>query len=593
MINTFHIAAVLDVFFQTFTLAFLAVNKPTSKVEDSTTDQSSGLTNPPNTLSGGIIDPADPAVSVPEGGSSAKDLFSITPESLNPFNKYTDSPSPFPALPEDKRAGIIYHNDTSSSILGSQDHLITAYSPSLLPGNDWSRINVSETNTVEGNTPNTSQFQSDDNSQDGLNILPHPDNQEEGSTHRHKEDSSFDSKDLTLSLPYNSEESNQDISAEGSGSGSGLGNRLDQEFDGVTTVPTDLSAIPNSTITFKVDITGKKSTATGIKMDSETGDDTDETGSKLSGKKCETAAEKDMEGNESELSGKEDIGEGIQDTGIQRVRKVDSETDESARQLDSTAGCDTSKEKESESVVGKITHTETGSGDEIESNFGVFSWPEDIHGSGEGGGDGGENGKGKGKKFSDDKESIKTVSEKESDAKGDGSEDEVVSERRDGLQLSVSQDKPTAMLPLFGSSEENGDIDGHDEESQSTSLDSQIVGLDNFTLEDNREGDRNGGLGSEEHIEGGAKEDSEAAVTRESVHKSTSMDRLLSDAAKSPVLGRLVPLHRLTDGSEATEEQMEGKCSSALIFSSALLLCDRTLLALTCIFLHTSQCYIV
>ncbi|XP_044042754.1 receptor-type tyrosine-protein phosphatase zeta isoform X2 [Siniperca chuatsi] len=582
--KSFTTSSLLRVLMHTTQPMFNA-NIPTSKFEDSIIEQSSGLTNSPNAPSGVIVNPESPD-SVSEGGFSAEgDLSSVTPQSLNPFNEYT---SGSPALPEDKRSGIIFHqNDKSSeehsivrlqmdlehsqisTTLGSQTRLITTYYLS--------------TNTVEGNIPKTSYNQTDGRIQDGLNglnILPYSKNEEEARTDRHKKDhnstsvtSFFDSKSLTLSLPYNSEESNTDRPAERSGSSSGLySNRLNQEFDAVATVKTDLSAIPNLTVSFKVDSTGTKSRSTGIDMDSETENSIDGAGHKISSKKeFETVAETEMEETENELSGEEEV-EIDGDIGDQRVRKVDGETDESARQLNSAVSWDMLKEKEREieveTVVGKTIYTDTGSGDEIESNLKVFSWPEDVNGSGEGGGDGGEDGKGKRKKVSDDKEGIKAVGEKESDDKGDGREDstkEVVFGRRDGLQLSVSQDKPTAEFPLFGSSEENGNGDGHDE-GQNISVDSQVVG-GNSTPDDNKEGDNNGkrsgGLENEEHIEGGGKEDSDVAVIGESLQKFSRVDRLLFDAARNPVLGRLVPLLRLTDGNKDTEEQMEEGSNSS------------------------------
>lgn len=570
-----------------FLLDFFAANTPTSEVDDATTEQSSGLTNSPNTSGGVVVNHANPAVSAPEGGFSAEgDLFGIMPESLNPFNENTSSFHPSLTLPEDKRSGTIFHHNDKSSeelsvvrlqidlehppisaTLGSQDRLITTNSLPLLAVNDLSTINVSKTNTVEGNT---SHNQTDGRIQDGLNILPLLDNQEEV----------FDSKSLNVSRPYKSEESNTDRSAEGSGSGSGLySNRLNQEFDGVAIVKTDL----------QVHHTGKKSRSTGIKMDSGTGDVRDGAGSKISSKKeCETAAEKEMEGNDSELSDEEEEeteGEGVHHTGSQRVRKVDGETNESARPLNSTAGCDMLEDKERETdvetIAVKTIYTETGSGYETESNISVFSWPEDVSGSGGGGGDGREDGKGKGKKVSDDIEGIKAVGEKEGSDKGDGGEDsnkEVVTGRKDGVQRSVSPDKPTADFPLFDSSGENGNGggDGHDEEGRNINLESQ-VDVGNITPEDNKEGDgdgkRNGGLKSGEHVRGGGKDDSNAAVIGESLQQFSSVDGLLFDAARR----RLVPLLRLTDGSKATEEKMEGNCYSVLSFSSALPLteCDR------------------
>ncbi|XP_070785486.1 receptor-type tyrosine-protein phosphatase zeta [Enoplosus armatus] len=545
--KSFTTSSLLRVLMHTTQPMFNA-NTPTSKVEDSTIEQSSGLTK--------------------------------SPQPLNPFNEYTSTFRPSPALPDDKRSDIIFHQNEKSSeeysivrlqmdlehsqlstTSGSQDHLITAYSLSLLPDYDLSTINLSKTKAFEGNAPNTSHNRTDSRIQDGLNISPCPNNEVEARTDGHKKDhdstsvtSFFDSKGLTLSLPHNSEESNTGRPAEGSGSGSGLySNRLTQEFDSVTTVKNDLSTIPNSAISFEVDNTGKKSRSTGVKMDS----DTDGAGHKLSSRKeCEAGAEKEMEENDNELSGeeKEKIdGDGVRGIGNQRVRKVDGETDESARQLNRAAGWDMLRETEVETVVGKTIYPDTDSGDEIESNFTVFSWSEDVNGSGEGGGDGREDGK----TVSNDKEGVKAGGEKESDDKGDGREDgnkNVVSGRRDGLQLSVSQDQPATEFPLFGSSENDGDGGGHGEEGGNIC----VGGVS--TLEDSEEGDgdgkrKNGGLESEENTQGGDKEDSDAAVI--------GTDRLLSDAARSPLLGRLVPLLRLTDGNKDTEEQTEEGSNSS------------------------------
>ncbi|KAI3366938.1 hypothetical protein L3Q82_009579 [Scortum barcoo] len=300
---------------------------------------------------------------------------------------------------------------------------------------------------------------------------------------------------------------------EGSGSGSGLySNRLNQESDGVTTAKTG-STIQNSTIIFKVDNTGKKSRSTAIMTDSERDNDTDGPGNQRSSKReCETVAEKEVEENENELSGEEEEkndGEGEHDIGKQRVRKVDGETDESARRLNSSAGSDTLKGKETEVETVVTENTENGSGDDIESNFRVFSWPEDVSGSGENDGNGGEDGKVKGKKVSDDK---KAAGRKE--RKGD---------RREDFKTEV------------------------------------FSTLDNKVRDDN--GERNGGLESEERFDGGGKEESD--VIGESSQQLSSAERFLFDAARSPVLGRLVPLLRLTDGSEATDEQVEEGSNSS------------------------------
>ncbi|KAM6896094.1 receptor-type tyrosine-protein phosphatase zeta-like [Lycodopsis pacificus] len=363
--------------------------------------------------------------------------------------------------------------------------------------------------------------------------------------------------------PMFNEESGTDWPAEGSGSGSGLySNRLDQEFDRVTAVKTDLSTLSNSALGSNVGDTVKESRSTGIKVDSGTDGETDGVGSKLSSK-CETEAEKEVEENESELSGEgEEKTEGVNHFGDQRGSDVEGGTHESASQLNGTAGCDTLAEKGGESgaetAVEKALYTEAGSGDEIQSNIRVLSRPEDTSGVGEGGGDGGEGGEGKLKKVSDDKEGIKAVGEKES---GDGREDgnkEVVSGGREGLRLSVSQD-PTAEFPLFDGGEENGD--GHDEDGQSRSLDNHVVG-GNSTPEDNKEGDGygtiDGGPESEEHSGGGGK-----VVIGESLQRLSSVDAVLFDAVRNPPSGRLVSLLRLTDGDEAPEEEMEEGSNSS------------------------------
>lgn len=221
------------------------------------------------------------------------------------------------------------------------------------------------------------------------------------------------------------------------------------------------------------------------------------------------------------------------------------------------------KEKERgtkvETAVGKAIYTETGSGTEIKSET-VSSWPEGDSGSGDGREDGkGSNdpqlfdSMGKGKRGSNDKEDIK------------GDED-VESGRRDGLQLPVSLDTPTTEFPPFGSSEDNGNGggDGHDEEDQNTSLDGGVVDGDS-TIEENRQGDGDGKQsGSEGHMEGGGKENRGAGGAGE------SLQELLFSAGRSPMLGRLVPLLRLTDTDKAAEEQMEGKWYTMLSFSSAL-----------------------
>lgn len=496
-------------------------------------------------------------VSVLDGGFSVDgDSFSVTPQSLNLFNEYTGNIRPFPSLPEDKRSGIVFHHkakssevhsivrQTSSTTLGPRDHFVATYSIPLWLGNPLSTINLSEANTAEGSYPSV-----DGRVQDGLNKLPIPNKRE------NQEEARMDGQ----------KKSSPGLSAEGSGSGSGLSsNRFSQEFEGVTTV-NHLSTL--SSINFKVGNTGEKSRSTGIKMDSETDE---EAGSKIIGKK-----ERELEAkNESELSSEEEekVGEGeaVNATGNRKVRKMVDETDESARRLNSAAGCDTLNEKEREAEVETVMGTVMNSGEEID--FGVFSRPLNIHGSGDGG-ERGEGGHGKGMKVGGDNKGIKAAGGKQSGDRRGGREDgrrEVVSGRRDGLQLSIRQDGPTAELPLFDSSEEDGDGDEYTEEERNVSLDSRDVS-GTSTLENNIERD---GDGKRLKIGGGGEDDT-AAVTKESSQQSESVDRLLFDAARSPVLRHLVPLFTLTDGSKATDERMEGKCLSMLSFSSALPLCDR------------------
>lgn len=564
------------------------MHKPTSKFKESTISQSSGLTD--ILPSGVIVNPANPAVSIADGGFSA-DSFSVTPPSLNPFNEYTSilHPSP-PSLPGDKRSAIIFHHNEKpseehsivseiSTTLGSKAHLSAAHSLSLSPDYDSSTINSSKTNTVKGNTRNTSLTQADGRIHDGLNILARPHNEEEARTDRQKGDyiytsvtSYFDSKGLTLSRLSKSEETNTDDSGSGSGFYS---NRLNQELDGVATVKTNFSTT-SSTVIFKADDLGKKSRSIGIEKTT-------------NGRETK----REIKEKEHELSGQEE-----EITGEGKWRKVEGESDEQTRQLSSTASRNMLQEKEretkGETVVGNTVYTETGSGTEIKSET-DSSWPEDVSGSGESGGDGREDGKGsndpqlfdsmgkgKGKKGSDGKEDIKGAGEKESGDRGDGRSDnneEVESGRRDGLQPPVSVDTPTTEFPPFGSSKDNGDDggDGHNEEDHNTSLDSGVAGVDS-TFEDDREGDgdvkQSGGLESEEYMEGGGREN--RGVAGESLQEMSGVDGLLFNAGRSPMLGRLIPLLRLTDANKAVEEQMEGKWCIMLSFSLALPLCDRT-----------------
>ncbi|KAM7366913.1 hypothetical protein PAMP_014849 [Pampus punctatissimus] len=525
----------------------------TSKFKASTIGQSSGFTD---TLpSGVIVNSANSAVSIPGGGFTA-DLFSVTPPSLSPFKEYASMfhSSP-PSLPGDKRSDVIFHhNDKSpedhsivpeiSTTLASQAHLSSTYSVSLLLDYDLSTINLSKANTVKGNTS-----QANGRIHDGLNILAYPHDEEEAGTDGHKEDniytsvpSNFDSKGLTLPRLSKSEETNTDGSASGSGFYS---NTRNWELDGVATVNTDLSATLNSTVIFKVDDFQKKSRSTGIELD------IDGKGSKIGGKNEIKEKGRQISDEEEERIG----GDGVKDISNDRLRRVDVGSDERARQLSHTASGNMlqGKEKETkdETVVGNTVYTETGSGTEIKSETNS-SWSEDVSGSGENGGDGGEDGK----------EDIKGVVEKQSGDKSDrrsDNDDKVESERRNDLQLPVSPDKPITELTLISSSE--------DDKDQITSPDSGVdVGGDS-TFKDNREenGDdkQSGGLEGEEYMEGGGRENRRAGVAGESLQEFSSVDGLLFNAGRSPVLGHLIPLLSLTDGNKAVEEQMEEGSNSS------------------------------
>uniref|UniRef100_UPI0037E9175B receptor-type tyrosine-protein phosphatase zeta-like n=1 Tax=Semicossyphus pulcher TaxID=241346 RepID=UPI0037E9175B len=566
--KSFTTSSLLKVLMHTTQPMFNA-NTPTPKVVDSTIDQSSGITN---SSSGVIANPANPAVTVPEGEHFPdEDFFSVTPLPLQPFDEHTGGFRPSAALPEESRSGVILHRRVKSSeerptarlqidsehLRNSQDRFVTAHSLSLLSVYDSSTISESKTITVKGNTPNISHNQTDSRIQDGLDILPHPDNEKEATKARQTSVSSFFD---SLLVPYNSEEYTTDMSAEGSGSGSGFhSNTLSEELDAVTAVKTDPSTILKSSDCFMVDNTVKKSASKEIKMDSETDDDTSGTRSRnCSSQGCEAAAEKEREQIKRKLSGEEE-----EEIGSQSVGTVDGQKDVRARQLDSAAGWDMLREKETETdeqiVVKQAACTEANSVNDIESQ------PEKEGGSGDGGGSGGQDEKGQ--KVSFHNKSIKSVGEKESGDSGDGRENSnkgFVSRGRDGLQLSVSQDKLTAEFPRSGSREENSD--GHEDKSQSISLDIHVVG-GHTALEDNTEGDRDGGknagLESEEHIKGDGKEESAEAVIAESLQQVLFVDGLLFDGATSPMLGHLVPLLTQTDGNMTKEERLEEGSNSS------------------------------
>ncbi|XP_008295894.1 receptor-type tyrosine-protein phosphatase zeta [Stegastes partitus] len=563
--KTFTTSSLLRVLMHTTQPMFNA-NTPTSRVEDSTIDQSSGFTNSQNALSGMIINTANPALPVPEGTFSAEgDLFSVTPPSLMPLDEYSNSFRPSPALQENKKSGVIFHHDDEpseepsfvplqmdledpqiSTTLDSQDQLIATYSLTLLPDYGSSTINLSKTDTVEEDNSNTSFTESDSRIQDDLNILSHHGNEVEARVDRHKDGytlssvtSFFDSKDLDL----------LDSPTEGSGSGSGLDNkRLNQKLDEAATVQTEYSTFASSGLRYKVASTRGKSRAPQTKLATERENDTDEARRKIGVKtECETDSEKEIEVNESELSGEGEEktgGEGVNDTGNQTVNKVDREANESVRQLNGTAGCNLQKEKEKQTeVVVRTVFSESGSG-------------------AEGGSGSGEHGdfdvKENPKEVNDDKEGFKAVGENESgdrDNRRDYSSEELVSERRRGLQQPVGRNKPTAESSVFDSSKQHGHGGSHDEEDENTSLDSPVFSVMS-TLEDNKDRgeNRNGGRESEEYVQGGA---------TDSLQEFSGVDGLLFDAARSTVLGRLVPLHRLTDVNKATDQQLqEGSNSS-------------------------------
>uniref|UniRef100_A0A8D3DH85 protein-tyrosine-phosphatase n=1 Tax=Scophthalmus maximus TaxID=52904 RepID=A0A8D3DH85_SCOMX len=246
-----------------------------------------------------------------------------------------------PVLPEEKSNGPYESSDCRtivcpemdvehpqiSSTSGTMDPL------SVLP-------DLSQTNSVEGNTPNTSPLPSHGRIQAGLNISPHPDNEEEAKTARHKNEhdsssvtSVLDSKDLHLS----------GRPTEGSGSSSGLErNGPKQDFDEVATIRTDLSAFPSLTVTFKVDGTGAQSGSTAAKMATETTNDTDSTRSKTGGRiKWRKEEDKVIEENENEPSHEEEeqMGrEGMRDIECEGVRNMDGNADESVKRHNSTAG---------------------------------------------------------------------------------------------------------------------------------------------------------------------------------------------------------------------------------------------------------------
>uniref|UniRef100_A0AAQ5Y045 protein-tyrosine-phosphatase n=1 Tax=Amphiprion ocellaris TaxID=80972 RepID=A0AAQ5Y045_AMPOC len=173
----------------------------------------------------------------------------------------------------------------------------------------------------------------------------------------------FDSKGLDLS----------DSPTEGSGSGSGLdSNRLNQELDEAGTVKTKYSAFENSVLSFKLD---EKSSTPRSKIATERDSGTDGARRKIGVKKeFETESESEIEDNVSELSGEgeEKIGgEGVNDIRNQTVNKVDRKTNESVRQLNSTAGCDLLKEKEKQTEAAvRTVFSESGSGAEGASGSG-------------------------------------------------------------------------------------------------------------------------------------------------------------------------------------------------------------------------------
>lgn len=213
--------------------------------------------------------------------------------------------------------------------------------------------------------------------------------------------------------------------------------------------------------------------------------------------------------NESELS-----GEGAEDRGNQTT--ADGQTDHGVRQLSSAAeyGSVTEVETDGEAVTQSNSHTD------------ISSWPGGMSGSVEGSGDREEEGTGK----------EKLAARRYVEAAAESGVKAV---------LSGHEDRIKADLPTLGSGEGNRD--------------SASVAGGNSTFEDSAEDDDHGNSGakSDDLAEEGGKQESHAAV-----------DGWLFDAARRPVLGSLAPGLR-----RAVDKPREGKCSSPLVFLSALLLC--------------------
>ncbi|XP_035811048.2 receptor-type tyrosine-protein phosphatase gamma isoform X2 [Amphiprion ocellaris] len=545
--KTFTTSSLLRVLMHTTQPMFTA-NTPTSRVKDSSIDQSSGFTNSPNTLNGMIIHTAMPALPVSEF-SEGGDLYSVAPPSLTGFDEYSNSFRPSPALHENNKSSVIFHHNGKPSEeafivplqMDLEDPQISTtldstYSLPVISGVGSSTINLLKKNTVKGNTLNTFLTESDSRIQDDLDMLLDHGNEVEARADRHINDYSFssvaslfDSKGLDLS----------DSPTEGSGSGSGLdSNRLNQELDEAGTVKTKYSAFENSVLSFKLD---EKSSTPRSKIATERDSGTDGARRKIGVKKeFETESESEIEDNVSELSGEgeEKIGgEGVNDIRNQTVNKVDRKTNESVRQLNSTAGCDLLKEKEKQTEAAvRTVFSESGSGAEGASGSGEH---DDF------------DAKEIPKEGNDDTEGFMAGENDsgEKDIRTNYSNEELLFARRGSLQLPVGRNKPTAKSQLLDSSRQHGD-GSHNEEGQNTSPDSPVFGVMS-TLENNKDKDDKR---DEKYLQGGA---------TDSLQEFSGVDGLLFDAARSPVLGRLVPLHRLTHTSKAMEEHMEEGSNSS------------------------------
>lgn len=216
------------------------------------------------------------------------------------------------------------------------------------------------------------------------------------------------------------------------------------------------------------------------------------------------ATEEEEDEEEGELSGEED--DKMKQRGIlggenETGRAVVDGADQSGRQFTANHNMLKIKEKhtEGETFRGNTIYSESGSGTEIGSP--TFSWSEDVSGSGEGG---------------EDKDTGKISEGKESE----DARDEVNEEDKNNTEDETNNSSV---------GKQNGDLVEHVKER---------------TNED-------GGAGGP------------VVVPGEASQRFSDMDELLIDAARSTVLGRLVPLLRLTDANKDTEDKVEGKYSAS------------------------------